>query len=141
MLPEQWVTAKGKLVEMRAHMPIKEEHRACRRQAGDGEEQEEGGDQGHPGEKGNAVHRETWRPQTENRHHKVQSAYDGRESQNLNPQNPEIHIRAWRTESWPRAAGDIFCQGRVTEPARVWRAPRKEANIHKDAGKQDQPIP
>src|SRR5215470_7829116 len=92
MLPEQRVAPKGGIIEVGAQMAVQEEDRAGGGQTWERKEQKERGEEGHPGEDGHAVNRQTRRAQAQDGDDKVKRADNRGQPQQLNPQNPEVHI-------------------------------------------------
>src|ERR1700730_15005944 len=118
MLPEQRITARARLEEVRTDMAVKQQQNTGGGHTGAREEQQESRNEGHPGEEGHTVDGHAGRAQFEDGHYKVERTGDGRNAKHQDTQRPEVCIQTGCTgNSASAATGGQFVEWRVVEPA------------------------
>ena len=90
MLPEDWIAAFGRDEKMGAEVAVHGQFNQAYSYHGEGQDQQERGDEGHPNEHRHAHHRHAWGTHIDDCHHKVQCSSHRRRAQYQKADRPVI---------------------------------------------------
>ena len=133
VLPEQRVSARAcGIEEVRTEESVEQEQREGDGEGREGEDDEEGDDERHPGEERQAHEGHARRPQVEDSDDEVEAGGGGADSHDLEAEHPVVG-----------ATGEGVLRGgerRIAEPSHVWEGSLEEAEVHEDGAEYEEPV-
>ena len=131
VLPEDGIGPGRRVEEVRPEPPVEQHEDEADRERREGEQDEGGDDQRHPGEQRHPHERHPGRPQVEDRNQEIHPARDGPDTRDQEREKIEVHPQAGRILG--------VRQRHVGEPAAVRHGTERHTGVEEQAAEEEDP--